>query len=386
LEFKSLYAAFDLYPSAKGAATHIHQMAKALFAYCGNGYLYVLGNERLPIYQNEDHIQIYRFSKSIENYLERAEAYGVSLAEFISQRKKLKLVHFRDIWSGLAILKPNANYRTVFEVNALMSIELPYRYPLLGKEILLKIREIELFCMTRCDAIICPSNSIKQNLIKIGANSDKITVITNGAILDAEYCKIDNLPEQYILYFGALQYWQGVDDLIKAFAGLKDYPDLKLVICASNRPSFSKPYKKLAEKLGVIDQLIWNYQLPKNELNTWIKNTILTVAPMKETERNLIQGFSPLKIFESMAQATPVIASDLPSIREIITDKENGRLVRPDRPAELSRCIRFFLDYPDYAKELGLKGKETVINKYSWEQKIEELTELYSKLVKFENK
>jgi glycosyltransferase involved in cell wall biosynthesis len=239
--------------------------------------------------------------------------------------------------------------------------------------------------MEQCDAIICPSQSIKENLEKIGAKSNKITVITNGAELNPELSPIDNLPGNYILYFGALQYWQGVDDLIKAFAGLKDYDALKLVICSSNRPSFSKPYRKLAEKLGVANSMIWNYQLPKDELNTWIKNAILTVAPMKETERNLIQGFSPLKIFESMAHATPVIAADLPSVREIITDKENGRIVRPDRPAELSRCIRFLLDYPDYAKELGIKGQSTLIKNFLWQQKITELKELYSKLVKFEN-
>jgi hypothetical protein len=131
-----------LYPSAKGAATHIYQMSKALFEYCGNGYLYVLGNERLPVYQDEGNIEIYRFNHSIDNYLLRVEAYGASLCEFISKRKNLKLAHFRDIWSALAILAPNRTYKSVFEVNALMSIELPYRYPLLNKTLLEKIREI----------------------------------------------------------------------------------------------------------------------------------------------------------------------------------------------------------------------------------------------------
>jgi glycosyltransferase involved in cell wall biosynthesis len=385
LEFRSLYAAFDLYPSAKGAATHIHQMSKALFTYCGNGYLYVLGNERLPTYQKEGNIEIFRFNHSIENYLQRAESYGISLANFISVRKNLKLIHFRDIWSGLAILGPGKPYKTIFEINALMSIELPYRYQNISKPVIEKIRGIELYCIDLCDSIICPSESIKQNLIKIGVNEGKINVITNGADTNAYLSQIENLPSQYILYFGALQYWQGVDDLIKAFAGLKDYPDLKLVICSSNRPVFSKPYKKLAEKLRLANSIIWNFQLPKDELNTWIKNSRLTVAPMKETERNLNQGFSPLKIFESMAQGTPVLATDLPSVREIITDKKNGRLVRPDRPAELSRAIRFLLDYPDYAKEIGENGYKTVVEKYNWQQKISELTELYSNLIKFEN-
>lgn len=385
MEFKSLYAAFDLYPSAKGAATHIHQMSKALFGHFGSGYLYVLGNERLPIYQNEENIEIYRFNQAIENYLERAETFGISLAEFIQNKKRVELVHFRDIWSGLALLGQNRRYKTVFEINSLMSIELPYRYPHLSKSVLQKIREIELFCIETSDAIICPSHSIKNNLGNLGAQSDKITVITNGAEPDASFSEVENIPEFYILYFGALQYWQGVDDLIKAFAGLKDYQELKLVICSSNRPAIAKPYKKLAEKSGVSSSIIWKYQLPKEELNTWIKNAKFTIAPMKETERNLLQGFSPLKVFESMALGIPVVASNLESIHEIITDKENGRLVRPERPAELSRVMRFLLDYPDYTIKLGEKARETVKKKFTWEQKIKELSEIYSKLTKFEH-
>ena len=385
MELNSLYAAFDIYPSAKGAATHIHQMSKALFDHCGSGYLYVLGNERLPTYQDEGNIKIFRFTELVDNYLERAELFGFSLSNFISDKKKIRLVHFRDIWSGLALLGPQKPYKSVFEVNAFMSVELPYRYPLLSKSQIQKIREIEKYCFEQADQIICPSESISQNLIKNGLSQNKVTVITNGAEIETENEKIDDLPEQYILYFGALQYWQGVDDLIKAVAGLKDFPDLKLVICSSNRPSYSKPYKKLAEKLGLSKTIVWNYQLSKNELNTWIKNAVLTVAPFKETERNLIQGFSPLKLFESMAQGIPVIASNLPSVQEIITDKENGRLVRPERPAELSRSIRFLLDYPEYAQKLGANGYKTILEKYLWKQKISELTELYLKLVKFEN-
>ena len=360
-------------------------MSQGLFDYFGSGYLYVLGNERLPVYQDEDNIEIFRFNELIPNYLQRAETFGYHLASFISERKNLELVHFRDIWSGLAILSSDRKYKTVFEVNALTSIELPYRYPSLSKQTLEKIREIENFCLQTSDQIICPSTSIKENLIKLHIPSQKIQVISNGADLQMECIEVPDKPINYIIYFGALQQWQGVDDLIKAFAGLKDFDGLKLVICSSNRPSYSKPYRKLAEKLNVDENIVWNYQLPKEELYDWVKSARLSVAPMKETERNLLQGFSPLKVFESMALKTPVVATDLPSIREIITDKENGRLVRPDRPAELSRVIRFMLDYPDYAINLGLKGRQTIENNFSWTQKISELHDIYSKLTKFGN-
>ena len=360
-------------------------MSKALFDYFGSGYLYVLGNDRLPVYQKEENIEILRFNELIPNYLQRAEAFGYHLSSFISEHKNLELVHFRDIWSGLAILDTERKYKTVYEINALASIELPYRYPYLSKKTLEKIKDIENYCIQKSDQVICPSKSIKENLIKLKVQEQKIQVISNGADLDMEFHEIIDKPSNYIVYFGALQYWQGIDDLIKAFAGLKDFDNLKLVICSSNRPSFSKPYRKLAEKLNIDKNIIWKFQLPKEELFDWVKHAKLSVAPLKDTERNILQGFSPLKIFESMALKTPVVATDIPSIREIIIDKENGRLVRPDRPSELSRVIRFMLDYPDYAVNIGNNGRKSIENNFSWPQKIRELHEIYSKLTKFGN-
>jgi glycosyltransferase involved in cell wall biosynthesis len=310
--------------------------------------------------------------------------FGCSLAAFIEDKNAIELIHYRDIWSGLAVLGRERTYKTVFEVNALPSIELPYRYPLLGKVQLNKIRDLEIFVLQKSDAIVCPAESIKNNLVQLEIPESKITVITNGAETDLAMAPVADMPENYILYFGALQYWQGVDDLLKAFAGLKDFTDLKLVICSSNRSVFSKPYRKLAEKLGIGSSVLWYYQLPKDELNTLIKLARLTIAPFKETERNLNQGFSPLKIFESMALGTPVLASDLPSVREIITDKKDGCMVRPDRPAELSRAIRFLLDYPEYAKEIGLQGRQTMENDFSWKEKTNELKRLYANLINFE--
>lgn len=339
----------------------------------------------MPVYQKEENIEIFRFNEPVPNYLERAELFGISLSNFVSDKKDLQLVHFRDIWSGLALLTENRKYRTVFEVNALPSIELPYRYSLISVQTLEKIRNLELFCLQNCDQIICPSAVIKENLVKLELPAEKIALISNGADLTVNIKEVPGKPENYIIYFGALQIWQGVDDLIKAFSNLRDFEDLKLVICSSNRPGFAKPYKKLAVKLGVDKNIIWNYQLPKEELNDWVKNAKVSVAPMKDTERNTVQGFSPLKIFESMALSTPVVATDLPSVREIITDKENGRLTRPDRPAELSRVIRFLLDYPSYAEKLGMNGKATIEKKFSWHQKIEDLKGIYSNLIKFDS-
>ena len=64
-EEKGLFAAFDVYPSAKGAATHIYQSAWAVLNYTNSALLYVLGNDKCRKYQQNEE-QNFSHNKVIE--------------------------------------------------------------------------------------------------------------------------------------------------------------------------------------------------------------------------------------------------------------------------------------------------------------------------------
>ena len=81
----------------------------------------------------------------------------------------------------------------------------------------------------------------------------------------------------------------------------------------------------------------------------WRQHALVSVAPLTDSPRNVIQGCAPLKIVESMASGAAVVASDVPPVRELIRDRHDGWLVHPDRPAELARAMRILLDHPDLA-------------------------------------
>ncbi|MFB9839992.1 glycosyltransferase, partial [Actinoallomurus acaciae] len=101
------------------------------------------------------------------------------------------------------------------------------------------------------------------------------------------------------------------------------------------------------------------------------------VAPLTGCARNVDQGCAPLKILESMAAGTPVVASGLPAVREIMADGAHGRLVAPDRPAELARAIRVLLEYPDAARAMGERGRRRVRDDFSWSTTRAEMTSIY---------
>ncbi len=378
----SLYAAFDRYPSAKGASTHISHFAKGLFDWMPGGLLYVLGDEELPGYQKEDSVEIIRFSQNIPNFLKRTVVYGQQLSQLLAlQQATLKVCHFRDPWSGVPILGlAQRSYATVYEVNGLPSIELPYLYPGIGPRTLAKIRDLETFCLKEVDQVIVPSHVIKRHVTQRGIDSQKIRVIPNGAEIDEVSARPVNAPSQYLIYFGALQRWQGVDILLKAFARLRDISDLELVLCVAGKPSHAKPYIKLAEKLEIQNRLQWHYNLNKAELRAWIGNAMVSVAPLIECSRNLDQGCCPLKILESMAAGVPVVASDLPVVREIMEDGQHGCLVRPNRPTALAQALRLLWEYPQQRQIMGQNAHTQVANCFRWDQMVSQLQQVYSAL------
>ncbi len=378
---RALYAAFDRFPTRKGASTHIARFAPALFEEYDGGLLCVLGDERLPLHQVEGDVEIVRFARPFENFLERAVAFGDHLARLLDEAgASLEICHFRDPWSGVPVLERPHRYATVFEVNALPSVELPYAYPSIAPRTLDKLRAAEDFCLAASDRVVTPSRTTRDFLVRRGVPAEKVAVVPNGADPVPPLPRPFEAPDEYLLYFGALQPWQGVDTLLRAFARLADHEGLRLVVCGSTRSRPARAAERLAEKLGLGSRVIWRWELPPHELRPWLSNALLTVAPLRAGERNVEQGCAPLKVLESLAAGVPVVASDLPPVREIVTDGVEGRLVPPDRPAELARTIRLLLHLPGVRAAMAAAARDRAARALAWERSLSPLEDVYRSL------
>lgn len=378
--FRSVYIAFDQHPSFKGASTHITHMCKVL-SECYGPTLLLTVEGPLPAIDNGKIKQLC-FAHNESNTLKRAMLFSAWVSEILAEQQTLIIGHFRDVWGGMAVLK-NPHILPIFEVNGLPSVEWPYRYPHLAETTHNKLKALEDYCLREAALVLTPSLRIQEFLRQRKTTPEKIKVLSNGADLPVRLNNECIVQGKYILYFGALQAWQGLDVLLKAMRYLGDKADLKLVICASHTEHHCKAYRKFAEKIGVQESIVWFYQLDKEALQNVIQHAFVSVAPLIECSRNLDQGCSPLKIFESMACGTPVIASDLPVVREIIKHNENGTLVRAGRPAELARAIRILLDYPDLRKTLSENARQTIVDQFTWEKIEFDLAKLYDQVYDF---
>jgi glycosyltransferase involved in cell wall biosynthesis len=381
-EVRAAYFAFDRFPSSKGSAVHIGHMAAELFACFDGGLLGVLGGGDLPRYQWEPRpgIEIARFAEQIPNLIDRAEAYSAWVAAHLAPHlETLRVCHVRDPWSALPVVTAEGRrHAVVYEVNGLPSIELAHTWPRAAPATLRKIAELEDFCLERADAVVVPSAVIAEALRRRGVPDARIELAPNGADVGPVPPRPGDAPGDYIVYVGALQPWQGLDGLLRAFARLADLTRLRLVICSSVPERRARDLRRLAGRLGVADRVVWKFTLPHAEVAAWLAGAAVSVAPLTGCARNVDQGCAPLKILESMAAGTPVVASGLPAVRELLTDGVHGRLVAPDRPAELARAIRVLLEYPDAARAMGERGRRRVAEEFAWATTRAKMAAVYS--------
>lgn len=196
MRHRAVYAAFDRVPSAKGAAIHIAHAVRALGRAAGNTLLACVADGRLPEGEREGNVEVLRLGAGAPDLVERVRLFRRSLAAVLeAQRGSLRICHFRDPLSGIPILEAGGRgkggaWRTVYEVNGLPSIEMPYRFPSIPARTLDRIRAMERRCLAEADHILTPSATLARNLARIcagmGVAPARITVIPNGADLPSQ--------------------------------------------------------------------------------------------------------------------------------------------------------------------------------------------------------
>jgi len=88
----------------------------------------------------------------------------------------------------------------------------------------------------------------------------------------------------------------------------------------------------------------------------------------------------PNKIFEYMAAALPIVASNFPLWKEIIEGNHCGICVNPLDPKEIARVIEYLIEHPEEAKKMGENGRKAVLEKYNWENESKKLLDVYKGL------
>ena len=383
-----LYSAFDVVPSPKGASTHVAQFVTGLTS---GGYEVTLVTPHAPGLPDEDELCGARHLRvgtpGSGNFLHRALEFGEKTAEIADSRGPFDVVHYRSFWSGLPLLlhKPRHGYRTVFEANSLASVELPFHYPALrGTPTLERIRALELLTLTGSDAVLCVSKVSRGYLTSLGVPAARLHVIPNG--VDPELFVATPLPPlegrvPVALYVGTLADWQGLSTLVAALPQILARQPIALRIVGRGRSRQRKDLAKRIRKLGLEPHVRVDAGVPHHEVPALIAAADITLAPLSYNERNVVQGCCPLKVLEYAACGRPVVASNLPVVRELLREDRDALLVPPDAPYVLAAVVLRLRSDERLRTRRAERAARRVQELFTWKRAQSHLLKIYERLL-----
>ena len=218
------------------------------------------------------------------------------------------------------------------------------------------------------DGFVAITHGVEESLREIFQIQVPIEVIPDGVNLPFFTRERPRPKNNKIIYVGQLYPWKGVGTLIESIRYLSE-GELHLVGGADEQ------VQKLKESLlpkGIQGRVFFYGQLPPNLVRAHLMEAAVAVMPL--TQQNMISArfTSPLKLFEYMAARVPIVASDLPSVREILTNGVNALLVSPDDPQALAKGIKQILKDDEMAERLSQKASQDV-SLYSWDKRGERI-------------
>lgn len=214
---------------------------------------------------------------------------------------------------------------------------------------------------------------------------DKFKPISFGVNLDQFVTYHDNLNNDrrhnVLLFVGGLDrahYFKGLENLIKALAEVIKNPKFSSTILnVVGSGDLLEYYKQRARDLSVDKSVFFNEMVDNSKLVDFYNYCDCLVLPsINQAEA------SGLVLLEAMACSRPVIASNLPGVRSVFKNRQQGLLVEPGNVKDLIKKIQIILEDKKRAEAMGRAGRELVEKEYTWIRVAKKLDSIYYR-VKF---
>lgn len=386
-----IYASFDRVPAPKGASEHIEAFARALAVGAGTLDLVTLGDEtqrgvrRAPA-DPRDPASLTRVQIGTSgDFLERVLGFRAELLRLWGDERR-PFAHVRSIFEGYPIARERDRRvdRLVFEVNALPSVELKYHHADVAddREVSRKLRAQETVCLREADRVIVPSDVTAAFVVSRGADPSRVRVVRNGVDLE-RYVWPPPRPVPTgalrVLYVGTFSPWQGVNVAIEALGLLGAASRVVLTLVGPCRGRQRAEIAEAAHRASASSRVVLAPPVSAIELPTLYAQHDVAIAPLTATERNVEQGCCPLKVIEAMAAGIPLIASDLPAVRELCGPDE-ALLVKPSRPRALAEALDAVVSDPAAATVRAERARARVVRAGGWTSSCAELLAVYAEL------
>jgi glycosyltransferase involved in cell wall biosynthesis len=202
----------------------------------------------------------------------------------------------------------------------------------------------------------------------------KSAVIGNGVDLEAfESAEPFPHPRPYILSVGNFGRKKGFDVLIQAFCQVRlDHPGVDLVMAGDGYGR--RDCQHLASDLGIADSVVFLGRVPNSQVPALLKGCQLFVLPSRQEPFGIV-------LLEAMAAKTPIVATRVGGVPEIITHGQEGLLVDAESPHSLAEGISPLLVNRALATALGAKGYDKVRRQFTWAAVCDRFEDAYRRVM-----
>lgn len=233
-----------------------------------------------------------------------------------------------------------------------------------------RILKSQVSKLSKLAKIISITQGLKNELVRLGYDENRIQVLPDGVDLQMFHPPLAPPPgggrlggggKKTILYTGNFFEWKGVYVLAEA---AKEFDDNYQFVFVGGSPFEQEKFKKFInhkENIKLVGHVA-HHLIP-----SYLAAANVLVLPNSAKSDISKYYTSPMKLFEYMAADKPIVASDLPSIREILNE-ENSILVRPDDPQALAEGIAKVMADQNLAERIAKQAYQDVQN-YSWSKR-----------------
>lgn len=166
-------------------------------------------------------------------------------------------------------------------------------------------------------------------------------------------------PYPLVLYTGQLFTWKGVETLVRAVPYLPEKITVGIV------GGDQEDRDRILREEGAHDPRVIFYPSQEHAaIPLWLRAADVLILPNTGTQKVARLYTSPMKLFEYMASGRPIVASDIPSVREIVSDEEVF-FAEADNPTAFAKQIRFVLDHPEEARRRS-ENAHARVQEFTW--------------------
>ena len=234
----------------------------------------------------------------------------------------------------------------------------------------------ERYALRRIDGLIFPC--LKDGVHPFSGQCRHITTVNNVPMLAETYDRYDgSLPKEprSVCHVGSLTYDRGITHQVQAASKA----DCTLYLAGAFNPAeyqeevLSMPEAQNVQCLGVLDRDRVVELLQRCQVGI---ATILNVGQYNQYD-NLAT-----KVYEYMALGIPTVLSESSYNKKVTAEYQFGICVDPEDVDAIAAAIRYLLDHPEEARQMGENGRRAVKEEFNWAVEEKKLLALYEDILK----